>query len=506
MAYLSLIFFLGLTIRFLFFPENIYFGYDQARDAFNALGILHGQLKLIGPTSSIAGISHGVLYYYLIAPAYLIGHGDPTVLSIFLRVLNALGILVIFYLASIIFKSKQVSLIAALLYAVSFEQSQFSIYMGNPSLASITIMLMYLGLALVIFSKKSWGLILATFTLGLSLQFEIALFYLIISFLLIGLSFYKDFLKIPIKTYLLSTLVFLISVSTFIISEVKYKFHGLSTFLGVGNPHGDKSIAVIVRSFLDTLASMVKFNIWGDFPAGATVLILLLFLFIFCFYKFKDLRRQFIFLGFWFFSLFSVYLIGGGRSSGDQLYYTNVGVSQSILIFISFIFYLLFKKSKFLAGGLILLVIIANLRLMFELNPKGTINSINVQQGMLLKDEKKVLDIIYSDAGGKIFAAKALTSPIAINTTWAYLYEWYGMSKYGYVPIWGDKNAIGYPGHLKVIDAQNSLPDKRYVVLESPYGLTKEQIDDYLRIEGYFTHIEWEKTIGQLKVQKRYRY
>src|SRR2546421_13115505 len=53
------------------------------------------------------------------------------------------------------------------------------------------------------------------------------------------------FLKIPLKIYLLSFFVFLASASTFILSEIKYKFHGLSTFLSVGNPHGDKSIPVI---------------------------------------------------------------------------------------------------------------------------------------------------------------------------------------------------------------------------------------------------------------------
>ena len=154
---LLIIFILALVVRFFSFPNNIYFGFDQARDGFAALDLISGNLKLIGPPTSIEGLFHGVAYYYLIAPIYFFAHGSPVVVAAFLRVLNATGVLLMFYLGMILF-NKKVGLIAALLYAVSFEETQFAIYMGNPAPAVWSVGLTYLGLALVVFRKKKLGL------------------------------------------------------------------------------------------------------------------------------------------------------------------------------------------------------------------------------------------------------------------------------------------------------------------------------------------------------------
>ena len=65
--------------------------------------------------------------------------------------------------------------------------------MGNPSLASLSVVLMYLGLALVIFKRRPIGLPLACLFLGFSIQFEFALTYLIVPFVLILIIFRKSF-------------------------------------------------------------------------------------------------------------------------------------------------------------------------------------------------------------------------------------------------------------------------------------------------------------------------
>ena len=64
----------GLFLRVIFLKNGaLIFGYDQARDAFSALEIAHGHLKILGPSASAPGLFHGVLYYYLLAPIYLLG-------------------------------------------------------------------------------------------------------------------------------------------------------------------------------------------------------------------------------------------------------------------------------------------------------------------------------------------------------------------------------------------------------------------------------------------------
>ena len=66
------IFCFAVLLRFLYFPNDIYFGYDQAIGSFAVKEILNGHPKLIGPTTTFQGLRHGALYYYLYAPFYLI--------------------------------------------------------------------------------------------------------------------------------------------------------------------------------------------------------------------------------------------------------------------------------------------------------------------------------------------------------------------------------------------------------------------------------------------------
>ena len=73
----------ALSIRFLYFPDNIYFGYDQARDAFVVQELLEGNLRLVGPTTLIDGLFHGPLYYYIFAPFHFLSGGNPEIINAF---------------------------------------------------------------------------------------------------------------------------------------------------------------------------------------------------------------------------------------------------------------------------------------------------------------------------------------------------------------------------------------------------------------------------------------
>lgn len=505
---LLIIFGAGIAVRFLFFPGNVYFGFDQARDAFAAKEIAQGNLKLVGPTTSYPGLSHGVVYYYLITPIYLLGQGDPLALSVFLRVLNGLGIFLIFYLGLTIFSAKKeikvpTALVAAILFAFSFEQNQFSVYMGNPALSQLSVMAVFLGLALVIFKQKGWGLILSAVALGLSIQFEFALIYLAVPLILIFLFYLRSFLKVKITNFFLASILFVASISSFILVELKYNYPTINALFNLRGYNPDKSIFVSLGSYFDSLQTLVKLNLTGEIFPPLVVLLILAGGLAYLLFVDKSFNKELKFLSVYFFSLIFAYLIGGGRSSGEQLYYTNAGIAPALTIFVSFLAVLLFRKIHLTTSFLIIGIVIANLLMIFKYSPHGTITAINVQQGMLLSDEKKVIDLVYQDAKGEKFAAKGLTMPLYINTTWSYLYEWYGQKKYGYLPVWGDKNAIGYPGNLIVEDRQHSLPTLRYLVAEPPFGIREIDINDYFRVEGYFTSIEWEKRVGAFRVQKR---
>lgn len=504
MRLLVLIFIVSLLIRFLYFPNNIYFGFDQARDAFAVSEILHGHIKLVGPPTSFEGLRHGVLYYYLFAPVYFISQGDPAWVATFLRIVNAAGIILIFGVASVLF-NEYVGLIAAFLYAVSFEQTQFALYLNHPSLAVISILIMFLGLAFLIFKKKESGLIIAFFGLGLSIQFEFLLTYLIIPFSLILFAFRKSIPKIVIQTKLLGVLTLLLTLITFIISEFKYGFRSFNYLFELFFNGSEKSIYKIISMYVFEMGQVIKFNFTGFTELKMVVGLVLLISFLILLKS--RVREQIIFLGIWFFSVIIIYFITGGGdiNAGIIQYHPNVGVSFALIIFVSFLLFSLGKRNIFLAIIIILLITLANLSLIQKMNPFGSMPEINAQSFMLLSDEKKVIDYIYQDSQQKPFAVSGVTLPFYIDTTWSYLFEWYGKKTYGYLPIWNGKNALGYPGNLKVEDAQDKAPFLRYLIIEPARGIPVYLIDDYLREESYFSDIKKEIKIGKFKVQERYK-
>lgn len=495
---LVLIFILALILRFLHFPNNIYFGFDQARDAFAALEIIQGNLRVVGPPTGVDGWFHGVLYYYLYAPFYFISSGNPEWAAAFLRVANALGIFLVFLAASVIF-NKKVGILAALLFAISFEQTQYALYFNHPSLAVLSVTLFYLGLSLLFFKKEPRGLILALFGLGLSLQFEFVLVYLVLAAVILFLVFRKSLMVVNKKSLLLSIGSFFLIVSTFIIVEIKSNFRSILVLLdlvegkgGLGGLGGLGNVFLISRRLVeDNLVSYENYEL---------LIFLLLAVMLLKYLRDLKVRVKIIFLLVWFLAGSLPYL---SNKSVTPLYYYSVGAGVGLLIFYSFVVSKVWEKWK--VGGIVLLAvpIISNVNLIKANNYQGVIPTINVQSGMLLSDEKKVVDYIYQQAFGKPFSASAVTMPLSVNTTWSYLFEWYGQGRYGYLPLWGENAAAGYPGNLKVITSKSTLPKARFLIIEPTRGIRQGLIDNFMREESYFTKVVEEEKIGDFIVQKR---
>lgn len=504
LTFLLAIFIFALFLRFIYYPKDIYFGIDQATGSFAVQEILNGHPKLIGPSTSFPGLRHGVLYYYLYAPFYKIGNGNPAFAAAFLRVVNALGIFLMFAIGVVLF-NEFVGIIAALLFAVSFEQTQFALYFNHPSLSVIGILVMFLGLSSLIFKKKKSGLIIALFGLGLSIQFEFLLTYLIMPFILIVFTFKKSLTNLDIKTIISGLLIFLLTIFTFIVAEIKFNFRSISFLPRLLFNDSHKSIYRIISTYVFELGQVIKFSLTGYSNLNLVIGMILLTIFIITILYFSKVRNRIIFLGIWFFSVIVTYIVTGGDDLKVDIlqYHQNAGVSCSLILFVSYILYILGKKSKYLAILIIIMITFANFYQIEKLNPYGSIPQINAQSFMLLSDEKQVLDFIYKDASGAPFAVKGVTLPFYINTTWSYLFEWYGKQTYGYLPIWGGKNAVGYAGNLVVEEAQSKLPDKRYLIIEPLRGIPNYLVDNYLKEENYFTTIVEEKKIGAFIVQKR---
>ena len=503
LIFLFLIFILGLSLRFLYFPGNIYFGFDQARDAFTSLEIMQGDFKIIGPTTSLPGLFHGPLYYYIFGPIYFFTGGNPEAVSTFLRIVNALGIFVIFFIGRTIF-NRWVGLMSAFLFAISFEQTQFSIYLNHPALAVISVLIFYLGFALIFFKKKPLGFVAVAIGLGLSIQFEMAETYLVIPLILYLIIFRKNLKILNKRTVILSVSIFLLLISTFILAEIKF---GFRSFITVRQSLTESSNAVYFQNIVIVNLRSISDNLIS-YPLGAKLLGLILLITAVIFIYKNRYRKEIIFLLIWFFSGNLPYI---KDTSSIPLYYHIAGSTVTLLIFSGFLIYKLslttYAVKLFQINRLFILLllipVISNYNLITTLNPKGSIPAINVQSGMLYSDQKKVLDFIYKEADSQPFSVNALTMPFNINTVWSYMFEKYGNQTYGYVPVWGGDAAQGYPGKITVEKNGSKLPQKRFFIIEPNRGIPQYLIDGLQKDEDVFSKKIKEEKIGEFIVQSR---
>lgn len=491
---LFLIFIAALFVRFIYFPGNVYFGFDQARDAYESIDIYkNANLKIIGPSTAMENLFHGPIYWYLIGPFYLSGGGDPVLPAGFLLFLNAIGVFAIFWIGKTLSNSK-VGVIASLLYAFSFEQTQYAMYFGNPSPAVLTIMLFYGGLALAIFKKKWIGLPFAFLGIGISIQFEFFLIYLLLVFILIFLIFKNEFVSVlNKKSIVLSVICLIVSTITFALAELKFDFRTSKTLFeimnSVGGGTGDTLSGITV--YLNKLNQHITDNLFSFAPSLSGILTISLFAFsIYCIVKFSKEGRRILFLLIWFLSSIFLFIF-----DTPSLYYSNIGISPGLLLLVSYYIYLIYSKNRLVAMLLVLAILVSN-SLLIRGNKEGVINGIYVQEGMILSREKEVIDFIYQKANGRPIVVSALTMPLKINTTWAYLFNWYGKNKYGYLPYWAGEAALGYPGSLPFWKSQ----EEEYImfsIVEPVRGVRPAFVDQFLSEQEQYGEITEEKILGK---------
>lgn len=484
-----LIFLVAIVIRFLYFPENVYFGFDQARDSFTSLEVLKGDFKIIGPpTTAGSNIFHGALIYYILAPIYFLSNNNPEAAAAVFRVINALGVFLVFYIGSLVF-SKKIGAVAALLFAISYEQNQYSLFFGHPSLGVFTILIYYSGLALLIFQNNPLGFIIALLGLGLTIQFEDANLTLFLVSIIYLLFFFKKIKLLNFKTVSAGFLVFVATLSTFILSEIKYNFRMTNAILDIhSNIYPEHLISVTARLIHD------------NFLANqALVPFILLALMVAMRLLIKGKKaQQAIFLMIWFLGGMIAHVLNSSFT-----YYYSPGASVSLLILVSFLIYQIFLRSKLLAAIPFILIIFSNFSLITGQNYLGPNKDIIIQPGLLTSSERQSLDYIYQKADGQPFAVNALTVPLNVKTTWDYLFNWYGKWKYGYLPVWGREAADGFPGTLPVATDRSKLPHRRFTIIEPTVGINTSQVDDFFRVENYFSKVVDEKHFGTITVQER---
>ncbi len=499
LALLLVVFAAAYFLRVLYLPQKaLTFGYDQARDAYSAEQILNGHLKIQGPPASTPGLSHGVLYYYFLAPAYLIGHGSPLIAAYWLAFFNAAAIFILFYLTWVITKKVFPALMSAVLFAVSFEASQYAVWLSNPTMGIWFVPAIYLGVWLWLKENKSWGALLAGLALGFSIQSDIFLGYHIWPVVLwIVVSRRQVKIKDILKFF--ASLIF--GISSMIVAEVKYGFPAIG---GISNLlfREDRLISSkaghdFVRIFWEQLGIVTGNSFLPNHPSwGKYILIGILVVVIFDWYKEK--KRK-VFSWQLFLSTYIVAHIVAVPFGGSSTPFVAVGIGAGMAVSVGILLWKLFNRSGVLAIVILLLIVGANTLKIFSENWKGQ-TIFSIQKGMTLSNQLPAMDYTYMSSPDKVFSINSVTSPLWINIVWTYLYQWYGQNKYGYVPRWHGQEQFGQLATLHYI----KHPTKTFfLILEPAQGIPGRYFEETIGEEDSRSTIAEEKHFGQVVVQKR---
>jgi len=160
--------------------ELLAFYFDQGRDALVIWKLWHeGKPFLIGPVTGLAGIFLGPFYYYLIAPFYLIGGGNPAYPAIFLAFISTLGVFMLYFLGAK-FLSRETGLIAATIGSFSYFIVLAGRWLANPTpiLLSSMLLLWFMWELAKNGNKRYWYGV--AIMVGVSMHFESAsaIFYI----------------------------------------------------------------------------------------------------------------------------------------------------------------------------------------------------------------------------------------------------------------------------------------------------------------------------------------
>ncbi len=494
-----LIFIILIAVFFRFYnlKDNFNFTYDAGRDHIRINNIYENKdIKIVGTETDIPGVFSGAFYYYMLIPGQIITKGNPNASIYLLAFINLLAVPFIYLITKELFDNKTTALIASFISAVSYFLVNYSRFLSNASPLPLSIAVFFYGLLLWKKGKKN-GFPLAMLGLGLSTQFDYLYIYLFVYLLIIKLLYNP---KLNKKELLKGFVAGLITFSTYIIAEIKFKFLGtreLISFIAEGV--NEVSAQAAIDKYINKIVRITGYN----FFHFNFFLSLLIFVFMIYFSFTRTKKKKYIenleFVLLWFFS--SLLVLGFNTGGVNLPLIINSGIIFPAIILVAYFGQKVYAKNKLLFALMIVMIFTSNLILYFESNwvPSDLNNPGNK---MLLKYQKQALDYMYQEADGKDFAFCGLTQPLFINSTWAHLFEWYGKSKYGYLPYWSGPKQNPQFG-ASDIQKEEEFKETRFIIYEPPYGLKEEMYTHTRIVADRTTEVVEKKNFGAIEVEKR---
>lgn len=470
-----LIFLASLLIRSYRISDYLFFGFEQGRDAFLIKDILSLKtLTLIGPSTSIGGVFHGPLYYYLMAIPYGLSGGNPLAAVFFLCLLGSFVPVVAFYFAKDFFNSSKLAFITAVFVAISFEYILYSRWLSNVSPSPLFIILAFYLLWLYIkFSKDKFFLGFVLFA-SIATQFEMILLpqFVFLSILLLLFRLIK-FPKLKLVILSLSLLVFIFS--PLILFDFRHQHISLNSLLDFSDSTAKNSENSLFREGLENFFIQSRTQIENSIINTKNTLLQLIFMLIiffglWIFLKNKKLKEA-LFLLSWIMMSLPLIVIG----SGNPQNYVAIGLGW-IFILSAGIWGVLKLKIRLLLIPFLILAALNLFEGFRDLDRNMDIFYVTTQVDLNLKDQVAILYLIHEDVRGKPYRFQAYTVPSLHPEGWEYLRQYYFPNeqskdhKIYYIAI--EKNV--YP-----------IWEKKWI---NDLGQTK---------------FEWERKVGLLRIQKR---
>lgn len=494
--FLLLIILIGaLFVRVYRANDLLGFYFDQGRDALVIWRLWHdGKFFLIGPVTGLAGIFLGPLYYYIIAPIYLLSGGSPILPAVFLGFSAALANFFLYYLGWK-FHSRPAGIIAATIGAFSYFIVLSGRWLSNPTLILLTSVLLLLSMWKVINTKNQKWWIGIAILVGASLQFESAsaVFYIPMVVVFAGwLGLRRIFLKesglLPSKKiFLVSLAVFLVTLLPQILFNFRHDNLLIDNF---------KKVIVDDQSFRLPLKADTKFRLeyfWGVyhskiFPGWEAYAVLFSILSASVilaswksFSKATGVQLLLIFLG----VPMLFYLTFYGNFGNIYDYYMSGFYLPMILLFSLGLGELWKGKGgKFVVVFFFALFLLQNGSL-----DKNYLTATVLSRPIALEDQLQAVDWVFEDASVRGDFNVDVYVPPVIPHAYDYLFLWQATDRCGE-------------------DLCNMILERRVSLLYTLYEMDPphpERLEAWLKRQKGIGVVEDEVTFGSITVQRRSR-
>lgn len=499
----SVLILIAICLRWLLIRDNnIYFWYDQARDAHYARSIIENRdLKIQGPSASGTQdtVYHGVLYYYFIAPFYTLGGGNPFAPTLALIVWNSLAIIPLYLLTKEMTQSKIAAVFTCLLFAFSFENTAVASWLSNPSLGILPITVFYLALWKVFVKNNKKYIPVLALSFGASIQSAIWLIYLaapLMIFYLAAIFGIKE-LKLKLRSYAIFAGFFLVSISTMIAAQYRL------WRVGIFSP--DIVLTDVERSSINIsqLAQRTAFlfsDKWVNsivpnyyWPGLIAAILLLAWLLLCKVSKKKKLLILSILL-----APLALILVSP-RFTYHLLLNTEVGFYLMAGLLVAKVSN---SKLKLTLIGLSALVFIgANTQALYSL--RSSIESdLYIQKGANLKNQLQLIETSYQLAGGDNFSISSYGNPLYYSITWSYLYDWWAESSQINKPAYFGAGQAGKVGE-GLLDEVNQPKDTHFAIIEPPFDASPVFKEMFLDEQDNYTTVIKKYEFGTIQMEHR---